>query len=545
MKRILAALLAAPCITVAATHSFDVVVYGGTAGGVIAAVTSAREGLKTALVEPGRHLGGMVSGGLGWTDYGKKEVIGGYALEFYLRVGRHYHVEQHGHRIGWLHEPHVAEDIFREMLKDVGVAVFEQQRLQEHGGVHKSGTRVSEIITEKNDAFTAKVFIDASYEGDLMAHSGIAYTYGREGSSQYAESLAGVRDRTPLHQFLVDVPAADQTGRLLPEISSSKLPAPGTADKAVQAYNFRMCFSEVPENRVPFPKPPGYDPKRYELFARFLAARVKSEGRAPVLNSVLKVDRIMNGKTDINNQGAFSTDYLGGSWDYPDATYARRAEIWLEHILYMQGLFYFLANDSRVPDALRQEMSHWGLAKDEFRDTDHWPNQLYIRESRRLIGEYVMVQKDLQTELTKPDPIGMGSYNSDSHNVQRIVDANGFARNEGDMQVAVKPYQIPFRIILPKRDQATNVLVPVAFSASHVAYSSVRMEPQYMILGQAAGIAARLAISGGCTVQAIPVEKLVETLRRQGAVMEYVPSSQDRAIQLFDQREDSRRAPPH
>jgi hypothetical protein len=427
------------------------------------------------------------------------------------------------------------------MLKGAGVAVFEQQRLQEHGGVHKSGTKVSEITTEKNDSFTAKVFIDASYEGDLMAQSGIAYTYGREGSSQYAESLAGVRDRTPLHQFLVDVPAVDQTGRLLPEISSSKLPTPGTADKAVQAYNFRLCFSEVPENRAPFPKPPGYDPKRYQLFARFLAARVKSEGRAPVLNSVLKVDRIMNGKTDINNQGAFSTDYLGGSWDYPDATYARRAEIWREHILYMQGLFYFLANDPQVPDALRQEMNHWGLAKDEFRDTDHWPNQLYIRESRRMIGEYVMVQKDLQTELTKPDPIGMGSYNSDSHNVQRIVDANGFARNEGDMQVAVKPYQIPFRIILPKRDQATNVLVPIAFSASHVAYSSVRMEPQYMILGQAAGIAARLAISGGSTVQAIPVEKLVETLRRQGAVMEYVPSSQVHAIQLFDQREDSRR----
>jgi hypothetical protein len=537
MYRIVLLLLSGPCLITAATHSFDVVVYGGTAGGVIAAVTSAREGLKTALVEPGHHLGGMVSGGLSWTDYGKKEVIGGYALEFYLRVGRHYHLEQHGQRIGWLHEPHVAENLFRDMLKEAGVAVFEDQRLKEHGGVRKTGAQLSEIATEKNDNFNAKVFIDSTYEGDLMAQSGIGYTYGREGSSQYGESLAGVRDRTPLHQFLLDIPAVDETGKLLPEISARKLPAPGTADKAVQAYNFRMCFSEVPENRVPFPKPPGYDAKRFELFARFLAARVKKEGRAPVLNSVLKVDRIMNGKTDINNQGAFSTDYLGGSWDYPDATFARRAEIRQEHVLYMQGLFYFLANDPRVPGDLQREMNHWGLAKDEFVDTDHWPNQLYIRESRRMIGEYVMVQKDLQTELTKPDPIGMGSYNSDSHNVQRIVDQSGFARNEGDMQVAVKPYQIPFRIILPKRAEATNVLVPVAFSASHVAYSSVRMEPQYMILGQAAGVAARLAISGGTPVQAIPVQKLVETLLRQGAVMEYAPSSQDTAIQLFDRRE--------
>jgi len=248
------------------------------------------------------------------------------------------------------------------------------------------------------------------------------------------------------------------------------------------------------------------------------------------------VDRIPNGKTDINNQGAFSTDYIGGSWDYPDASYARRAEIWQEHRNYVQGFFYFLATDPQVPEGLREEVNRWGLCEDEFTDNGNWPYQLYIRESRRMVGEFVMAQKDLQTDLTKPDPVGMGSYNSDSHNVERIVGPDGFVRNEGDMQVAVTPYQIPYRIMLPKTAEATNLLVPVAFSASHVAYSSVRMEPQYMILGQAAGVAAKLAISGGTSVQEIPVTTLVDTLKKQGTVLEYVPSGQAPAIQLLQKR---------
>ncbi|HWC96220.1 MAG TPA: FAD-dependent oxidoreductase [Candidatus Sulfopaludibacter sp.] len=535
MKKSLLFLLALPLVSLAADRAFDVVVYGGTAGGVIASVSAAREGLHTALIEPGRHLGGMVSGGLGWTDYGKKEVIGGYALEFYLRVGRHYQLGRYGQDIGWLHEPHVAEDILRQMAREAGVEVFEQSRLKEKGGVRKAGTQVQEISMENGDTFRAKVFIDSSYEGDLMAQSGITYTYGREGRAQYDESLAGVRDRTPLHQFSVDLSPLDAAGKLLPEISSRQLPPAGTADKAVQAYNYRMCFTDVPENRVAFAAPPGYNPQRYALFARLMQARMKTEGKPPILNSVMKVDRIPNGKTDVNNNGPFSTDYLGGSWDYPDATYARRAEIWQQHKLYQQGFFYFVANDAQVPEALRQEMNRWGLCKDEFTDTDHWPNQLYIRESRRMVGEYVMVQKDLQTELTKPDAIGMGSYNSDSHNVERIVDAGGFVRNEGDMQVAVKPYQIPFRIMLPKRSEATNVLVPVAFSASHVAYSSVRMEPQYMILGQAAGVAAKMAIAASSSVQSIAPETLVERLKAQGAITEYLPSGQARSIQIAQQ----------
>jgi hypothetical protein len=536
MKPLLPALLLLPIAAAAQTRQFDVVVYGGTAGGVVAAVSAAREGLKAALLEPTSHVGGMVSGGLGFTDFGKKEVIGGYALEFYVRLGRYYAMGQYGNPISWYHEPHVAEDIFRQMLRQAGVTLFEKHRLREKDGVRRNGTQVQEITAENGASFTAKIFIDSSYEGDLMAQSGVAYAYGREGSAQYGETLAGVRDRTPLHQFLVNIPAKDDAGKLLPEISTRVLPAPGTADKAVQAYNYRMCFSDVTANRVPFARPEGYDPARYALFARLMEARVKAEGKVPELNTVMKPDRLPNGKADVNNNGAFSTDYIGGSWDYPDATYERRAQIAREHRLYQEGFFYFVANDPQVPEPLRRQFNQWGLCKDEFTDNANWPNQLYIRESRRMVGEYVMVQQDLQTELTKPDPIGMGSYNSDSHNVERIVGPDGFVRNEGDMQVGVKPYQIPYRIMLPKRAQASNLLVPVAFSASHVAYSSVRMEPQYMILGQAAGVAAKLAIGAGKPVQDIDVAALVDKLRKQGAVMEYVPSAQDLAIRLFNTR---------
>ena len=507
-----------------ATQSFDVVVYGGTAGGVIAAVAAAREGLHTALLEPSAHVGGMVSSGLGYTDYGKKEAIGGYAYEFYYRIGRHYGINQYGNEVSWLHEPHVAEEVFREMLAGAGVTLIEHARLKEKTGVRKSGSRIEEIDTESAGSFRAVVFIDSSYEGDLMAQAGVSWTYGREAAAQYNESLAGVRDKTPLHQFLVDIPADH-----LPEISRRTLPPAGSADEAVQAYNFRMCFSEAP-NRIAFGKPDGYDAARYELLAKLIEARTKAEGRIPALGTLMKIDRLPNGATDVNNNGAFSTDYIGASWKYPNATYAEREEIWRQHKLYTAGLFYYLANDPHVPREIRAAMNSWGLCPNEFTDSNHWPRQLYIREDRRMIGEYVMTQKDLQTDLMKPDPIGVGSYNSDSHNVERVIDSNGFVRNEGDMQVAVKPYQIPYRILLPQRGQATNLLVPVAFSASHVAYSSVRMEPQYMILGQAAGVAAAMAIENKTPVQDVNATRLAEKLRSQGAVLQYTPSPQAAAL---------------
>jgi hypothetical protein len=528
---ILIAFLIAATGAPAATTNYDVVVYGGTAGGVVAAVTAAREGLKTSLLEPTAHIGGMVSSGLGYTDFGNKQVIGGYAYEFYVRVGRYYQTSQYSAEVSWYHEPHVAEQIFREMLKGAGVTVVERARLREKNGVRKEGTHVVSINTENGDTYTAAIFMDCTYEGDLMAQAGVTWTYGRESSAQYGETLAGVRDRTPFHQFLVDIPARGADGKLIPEISTAQLPPAGSADKAVQAYNFRMCFTEA-NDRVRFAKPGGYDPQRYELFAKLVAARTKAEGKVPPLATVLSIGRVPNGTTDINNNGAFSTDYIGGSRDYPTAGYAQREKIRQDHKNYTAGLFYFMANDPQLPASLRAEMNNWGLCAHEYADSDQWPRQLYIREARRMVGEYVMIQQDLQTALTKPDVIGMGSYNSDSHNVQRVVGPDGMVRNEGDMQVAVKPYQIPYRILLPKRAEATNLLVPVAFSASHVAYSSVRMEPQYMILGQAAGVAAKMAIDAKIPVQQVDTKALAAKLAAQGAVLEYVPSPQATALGL-------------
>jgi hypothetical protein len=504
--------------------TYDVVVYGGTAGGVMTAVSAAREGLKVALLEPGQHLGGMATGGLSRTDFGKKEVIGGYPLEFYWRVGQKYDLARYAQGLGWYYEPHVGEEVLKEMLREAKVEVLLGRRLREQDGVTKQGAQVAAITTEDGTRYAARIFADCSYEGDLMAQAGVSYTWGRESSAEYNESLAGVRDRTPLHQFLVPISAYDSNHRLLPEISSEPKGETGSADKKVQSYNFRMILSDDPANRVAFPKPPNYDPHRYELLARLLEANTKKLGRAPMLREVTLIARIPNHKADFNNNGPFSTDYIGKSWEYPNGSYAKRKQIWQDHVDYTKGFFYFLAHDPRVPKALQEETNRWGLAKDEYVDNQNWPNQLYIREGRRMVSDFVMTQKDLQTELTKPDPIGMGSYNSDSHNVQRIVNAEGNVENEGDMQVAVKPYQIPYRVIVPKRSQTTNLLVPVCFSASHVAYSSVRMEPQYMILGQAAGVAAAMAIHDNKAVQDIDSSRLTHRLVEQGTVIEYRPA---------------------
>ncbi len=516
-----------------AQQSFDLVVYGATAAGVTTAVAGARQGLKTALLEPRHYIGGMVSGGLSGTDVGRREVIGGMALEFYYRAGRYYELDRHLQEIAWMPEPKAAEAIFREMLREAGVVLFQHHRLREKNGVRKQGPRIVEITTENGARFTAKVFADASYEGDLMAQSGVSYTFGRESSAQYGESLAGVRAVTPSHQFAVDIPARDEQGNLLPEVSPEPRGEPGSGDKRIQAYNFRVIATNVPSNRVPWPKPENYDPKRYELLARYLTAMTTYMGRPLTLNEVGLIRVIPNGKVDLNNRGGFSTDYIGKNYGYPDGSYAERARIWKDHEDYQKGFYYFLAHDPRVPESLRLEMQQYGLARDEYIDTDHWPNQLYIREGRRMVGEFVATQKDLQTERTKPDAIGMGSYNSDSHNVQRFVNEKGFVENEGDVQVPVKPYQLPYRSLTPKRNEAVNLLVPVCFSASHIAYSSMRMEPQYMILGHAAGVAAALAVEHSSPVQEIPVAELQKRLRSQGAIFEYGAEHQAQALAII------------
>jgi hypothetical protein len=528
----------------AAQQSYDLVVYGGTAGGVATAVAGARHGLRTVLLEPGNHVGGMVTGGLSGTDVGKIEVIGGMALEFYWRAGRHYQIDRHLQQLAWMPEPGAGEKIMRQMLADAKVTVLYKHRLVEKKGVVKQGARVAEVVMENGARFAGKVFADCSYEGDLMAQAGVSYTFGRESVAQYGESLAGVRAHTASHQFAVDIPARDENGKLLPEVSAEPRGEPGSADKRIQAYNFRVIASSVPENRIPWPKPSGYDPKRYELLARYLPAMTKYMGRPLTFNEVSLFRVIPNGKADINNRGGFSSDYIGKNYNYPDGTYAERAKIWQEHIDYQQGFYYFLANDPRVPRELQEEVRQWGLAKDEFTDTENWPNQLYVREARRMVGEFVATQKDLQTERTKADVIGMGSYNSDSHNLQRHVSETGIVLNEGDVQVPVQPYQIPYRLMLPKRAEAENLLVPVCFSASHIAYSSLRMEPQYMIIGHAAGVASAMAVQKGLAVQAVPVDELQKTLLAEGGIFEQGVEIQMRALARIREKHTPPRAAP-
>jgi hypothetical protein len=355
-----------------------------------------------------------------------------------------------------------------------------------------------------------------------MAFAGVSFAWGRESREQYGEEFAGVRpiDRYHYHIFPPGVSAYGPDKELLPEIGAQPRGEIGAGDKKMQAYNFRMCLTDDPANRVPFAKPANYDPKRYALLARYIDALAARDGRPPRMNELLIVSPMPNRKTDINNRGGFSTDYIGKNWEYPTANYERRAEIWQDHIGYTAGLFYFLANDPQVPEPVRAEFSRWGLAKDEFTDTNNWPHQLYIREARRMVGDFVMTQKDAQTEVVKEDSIGMGSYQIDSHNIQRHVNPDGTVQNEGDTEVPSKPYQIAYRVMLPKKGEASNLLVPVAASTSHIAYGTLRMEPVFMVLGHAAGVAARMATESGKAVQAIDARALRSKLKSQGAVLE-------------------------
>jgi hypothetical protein len=493
----------------APVKSYDVVVYGGTAAGTIAAIAAASEGASVVLLEPGRHVGGMLTGGLGWTDHGRREVIGGLSREFFVRAGKHYGVD-----IEWYFEPHVAEKILTDWLAEAGVPVQFGRRLDK---VRMDGKRIASIVTEDESTFRAKVFLDASYEGDLMARAGVSYTIGRESATHYGESLAGRREHSRYHQFPVKISPRYDDGNLMYFVRPDDPNPPGAGDGKVQAYNFRLCLTKRKDNQTPYPRPANYDPRRYDLLARYLQ-------RVPDLmfKDVVSIRPVRNDKTDINNNGPFSTDHIGASWDYPDADYATRRRIRQDHVDYVQGFFYFLAHDPQVPAALQHDVNQWGPAKDEFVDTDHWPHQLYIREGRRMIGAYVMVQADLQTRRTQADSIGMGSYNSDSHHVQRIATADGGVINEGDMQVPVRAYEMPYRVLTPKASECGNLLVPACFSASHVAYSSMRMEPQYMILGQTAGVAAAMAVRGGNAVQKIDVDALRAKLSAAGQVLSWV-----------------------
>lgn len=522
-------------------YNADVIIYGGTSAAVTAAVEVARSGKSVIVVSPDNNLGGLTSGGLGFTDTGNKEVIGGLAREFYHRVWLTYNDssawkwQKHSeygnkgqgtpamdgeNRTMWIFEPHVAEQVFEDFIKESEIVVYRDEWLDREQGVVLKDNKIASFTTLLGKTFKGKMFIDATYEGDLMAASKVNYTVGRESCDEYNEQWNGVQAgvfhhghyfKTNISPYIIP---GDSTSGLLPYISDKKIAQNCTGDEMIQAYCFRLCMSNHPDNREPFEKPENYDPKNYELLAR-----VFETGWNEWFN---KFDMIPNRKTDTNNHGPFSSDFIGMNYDYPEANYERRKEIIKEHTDYQKGLLYFVSNDPRVPEKVRTEMQNWGLAKDEFINNGNWPHQLYIREARRMIGTYVTTENDVLGKRIVPEPVGMGSYTMDSHNTQRYVTSEGYVQNEGDIGVPAKtPYQISYGSIIPKEDECNNLFVPVCVSSTHISFGSIRMEPVFMILGQSAAAAAIIAIDKNINVQEVPYSELENILQSKGQILSY------------------------
>ena len=519
--------------------SADIIIYGGTSAAITAAVEAVQSGKSVLVVSPDTHLGGLSSNGLGFTDTGNKSTIGGLSREFYHRVWLHYNdssawswqkhsefgnkgqgtVAMDGeNRTMWIFEPHVAEQVFEDFIAENKITVFRDEWLDRTSGVIKKNTKIKSIKTLSGKIFYGKMFIDATYEGDLMASAGVSFHVGREACSVYNETWNGVQADVWQHPHFfkakIDpykVPGKPETG-LLYGISPEPIAENCTGDPKIQAYCFRLCMSNHPDNLTPFPKPESYNPANYELLGR-----VFDSGWREWFD---KFDRIPNRKTDTNNHGPISSDFIGMNYDYPEASYERRKEIIKEHEDYQKGLLYYVSNDPRVPKEIQDEMQKWGLAKDEFTDNGNWPHQIYVREARRMIGQYVTSENDVLAKRAVPDPVGMGSYAMDSHNAQRFVTSEGFVQNEGDVGVHPNsPYAISYGSIIPKSEECQNLLVPVCVSASHIAYGSIRMEPVFMILGQSAAIAACKAIDIDHAVQDIPYKALKEELLKRNQVL--------------------------
>jgi hypothetical protein len=481
----------------------DVCVFGATAAGVAAAVGAADAGASVVVVEPGRHVGGMVSGGLSWTDVGDERVLGGFARRFYTAVADHYDAPLWSLRGP---EPRVAESLLCAMLDGVDVRL------------------------EERDVPDAAVYVDASYEGDLLQRFGVPYAVGREPRALHGETWAGRQPATRpgKHNFPVLVSPFDERGDLLPQVRAPDLDERGwpvddlgAGDGGLQAYGFRVCLTTRGE-RLPFEPPDGYDPGEFELLRRLLAAAPLEAG--DLLGLV--PDLLPNGKCDVNSIGPFSLNVLDGSnRGYPDGNDDERARIRAHHLRYTRSLLYFLGHDEDVPARIRRAVGEWGLCADEFTDTGGWPHQLYVRDARRMLGDHVLVEEDLVGARMFDDTVALGSYNIDIREVERtwrylpeyVRQAAVF--NEGYLSVAVPPYGIPYRSLTPRRDDASNLLVPVCLSASHVAFGSVRMEPTLMLLGHAAGIAAAQAARRAVAVQDVDVTLLQDALRDAGQVL--------------------------
>lgn len=525
-------------------HKADVIVYGGTSAAITSAIKAKELGHSVIVVSPDKHLGGLTAGGLGWTDTGNKAVIGGLSREFYHRVWEHYNSasawtqqtrESYGNkgqgnpaidgaqRTMWIFEPSAAEKVFEAWIKEKGITVIRPALLDREKGVVVENKRIKSFQTLDGQTFSGKMFVDATYEGDLMAAAGVSFHVGREANSQYGEQWNGIQVGILHHRHHFGVlkegispyvVAGDPASGILPNVSPDPPGEYGQADHRVQAYCFRMCLTNHPANRIPFPKPENYDPQQYEVLRRVLLA-----GWRELFD---KYDPIPNLKTDTNNHGPFSTDYIGMNYDYPNASYERRKEIIEAHRRYQQGLLYFMANDPGVPQDVRDAMSKWGLAKDEFLDNEHWPHQIYVREARRMVGDFVMTEHELLKTKPVIDSVGMGSYTIDSHNVQRYITPEGFVQNEGDIGVSAKgPYPISMKALMPKKSEVENLVVPVCLSSSHIAFGSIRMEPVFMILGESAVTVASVAIKNNSSVQDVTYAEVKPMLLSAGQVLEY------------------------
>ncbi|EDY18633.1 hypothetical protein CfE428DRAFT_4019 [Chthoniobacter flavus Ellin428] len=484
----------------------DVCIYGATSGGVIAAVAARRENCSVLLVDPKRHVGGLTAGGLGETDIGRPMAVTGLARQFYRNVGKVY-----GAFEAWNFEPHVAEAEYMHELDQEHVQMLLERRVT---SVERDARRIRTMIVEPSEAgdtaepqrIHAKVYLDCTYEGDLMARAGVSYTVGREANSVYDETKNGVEPGLR-HQFPdgVDpyIRPGDPSSGLIFGVKPEPLAPTGSGDKKVQAYCFRLCLTKDPANQIPFTKPEHYDPAVYELSRRLIHARPPKK-----LTDLLIVGSMPNQKTDINSLAGQSTDFYGFNWDYPEGTYADRARIWKEHEEYTKGLMWFLANDEAVPENIRKEVSSYGWPKDEYQDNGGFTHELYVREARRMVGEYVMIEQNCLGKRTVDDGIALASYNMDSHHVQTVI-VDGMVKNEGEVTVHLShEYPVSYRSLTPKSKECTNLLVPVCLSASHIAYGSIRMEPVFMSLGQAAGLAAGMAVKSNCKVQDVDVPAL-------------------------------------